>query len=135
MHRHFVAFYSPGTFVAENTQLPIDAWDVSVAKKMARGIIERHGATPYGFRFITRSRGDQDLDSRVTAKSGMYFLGGTVETLDDVKAREPKESILVSNMECNGWDRVITTTNGWKWTQTFEKDDVVLGWDPLRKNA
>ena len=126
---HFVTFYSPGTFVAEDSTLPIDSWDVIVAKKMAVGIKERHGATPYGFRFTTRSRGPKDLDSKVTATSGMYYLGGKVETLAQVKARATKDDrILISNMEINRWERIITNGNSWSWTQPLEATDIVLDW-------
>jgi hypothetical protein len=59
----------------------------------------------------------------------LYYLGGTVETLEEVKARATdKERILISNMEINKWDRVITNTNSWKWTQPLEPDDIVLDW-------
>src|SRR5208337_1301855 len=115
--KHFVTFYSPGTFVSEQTEKPIDSWDIEKAKKMARKIKERYDATPYGFRFSTRSRGDKDLDSKVTATSPMYYLGGKVETLAEVKARATEEDrILVSNMEINGYERIITNTNSWKCT-------------------
>jgi hypothetical protein len=76
MEKHFVEFLSPGTFFAEITTVPIESWDTKKAQELAHGISERHSATPYGFRFITRSRGQDDLDSKVTARSGMYFLGG-----------------------------------------------------------
>jgi len=126
---HFVTLFSPGTFVAEATTRPIASWDIEEAKRIARGIKERHAATPYGFQFTTRSREERDLDSRVTATSPLYYLGGTIETLDDVKARATeKERILVSNMEGNGWDRIITNTNSWKWTQPLHPTDVVLEW-------
>jgi len=126
---HFVTFYSPGTFVAEETTKPIYAWDVERAKEMARDITERYNATPYGFQFSTRSRGEADLDSHVTARSPLYYLGGKVETLAEVKARaDPKEKILVSNMEGNGWKKVITNTNSWRWTQPLQPTDVVLEW-------
>ena len=49
MQKHFVTFYSPGTFVAETSCLPIDSWNVDEAREMAHGIKERHGATPWGF--------------------------------------------------------------------------------------
>lgn len=94
---------------------------------MARSIVERYGAKPYAFRFSTRSRADDELDSRETDHSPMYFLGGKVETLAQVKARATeKDSILVSNMEDNGYDRVITTTKGYRCTQPLGEDDVVL---------
>ena len=125
--KHFVTFYSPGTFVAETTERPIPSWDVTEAQRMARSIKERYGATPYAFRFSTRSRGAKDLDSRVTRTSGFYYLHGKVETLAEIEARnDPNERILRDNMRGNGWDRVVTNTKGYRWTQPLEKDDVVL---------
>lgn len=130
MKAHFVEFLSPGTFVAESTQRPIPSWDVGAAVEMARSIKERHNAIPYGFRFSTRERSDSDLDSKVTKRSGIYYLGGKVETLAEVEVRnDPLEDILRSNMRCNGWSRIVTNTNSWKWTQPLEDDDVVLDVD------
>lgn len=128
MKAHFVTFYSPGSFVAEDNTKPIDSWDVDKARKMAEAITERYGAIPYGFRFTTRSRGPDELDSKVTATSPFYYLPHCkVETLEEIARRDdPAESILRSNMRINGWDRVVTTTKGWKWTQPLDKDDVVL---------
>ncbi|MBZ5662727.1 MAG: hypothetical protein LAO08_20185 [Acidobacteriia bacterium] len=132
MKVHFVTFYSPGTFVAEESVKPIPSWDVELAKTMALGIKERYGATPYGFRFSTRSRSEEDLDSRVTAESPRYFLGGTVETLAEVKARATtRDSILIANMENNGWDRCITNRNSFTSTHVLEPDDVVLDWPSI----
>ncbi len=126
---HFVTFYSPGTFVAEESTKPIDKWDVEAAKEMARGIREQYNAAPYGFRFTTRSRGAKDLDSKQTAQSPLYWLGGKVETLAEVKARATeKDRILVSNMEGNGYDQIITNNNSWRWTMPLGADDVVLDW-------
>jgi hypothetical protein len=131
MKQHFVTFYSPGTLFAEQTSEPIASWDTQEAMRMARHIKERHGATPYGFAFSTRERNDSELDSRETTRSGMYFLGGKIETLEDVKARNsPDEHILRANMECNGWNRIITNTNSWKITQPLRENDVVLEWNP-----
>src|ERR1035437_7684313 len=101
VEKHFVTFYSPGTFVAEDTEKSIDSWDIEKAKKMARSIKERHGACPYGFRFTTRGRSSEDLDSKIVKTSPLYWLGGKVETLAEVEARRTKDdSILISNMEC-----------------------------------
>ena len=127
MKQHFVTFYSPGTFFSEQTEKPIDSWDVDAAVQMAKGVKERYGATPYGFRFSTRSRGPDDLDSKVTKQSAMYYIGGKVETLEEIAARnDPKESILLSNMRCNKWKRVWTSTTGWKVTQPLERGDTVI---------
>ena len=127
MQRHFVEFLSPGTFVSESSELPIDSWNVDVAVKMAADICERHGARPYGFRFTTRGRKDNELDSRVIDKSGIYYLGGSVETAEEILARnDPKEEILRSNIRCNDYKRIITNTNSWRFTTALNADDVVL---------
>ncbi len=127
MEQHFVTFYSPGTFVAETSERPIDAWSIDAALAFARDIKERHGATPYGFRFTTRSRGPNDLDSKVSATSPMHYFGVKVETLEQVKARATEsDRILIGNMEGNGWDRIVTTTSGWRWTQPLGSDDIVV---------
>lgn len=130
MRKHFVRFYSPGTFVAETTEREIDSWNIDKAKEMARSCKERHGATPYGFRFVTYERKDNELNSK-TETSNMYFLGGKIRHIDFIiLENNPEERILISNMKNNGWDRVIENTNSYKITQPLEKDDVVLDWTP-----
>lgn len=127
IEKHFVTYYSPGTFVAETSEKPIDRWDTDLAVQIARDIKERYGAKPYGFQFSTRRREDDDLDSKVSETSGMYFLGGKVETLADVEARnDPNDSTLIANMRCNGYARIVTNTNSWRWTQPLRDNDVVL---------
>lgn len=127
MKKHFVTFYSPGTFLAETTEKPIRSWSIPTAKKMAAQVVERYGAVPYGFRFSTRTRGKDDLDSKVTERSPFYFINCKIETLEEIEQRaDPKESTLLANMKCNGWDRVATTTKGWRWTQPVDDTDVVL---------
>lgn len=127
MEKHFVEFLSPGTFVSESTVKDIAAWDVDAAKMMAGDIHERYGARPYGFRFLTRTRGPDDLDSKVSARSGIYYLGGTVRSLADVKRDNlPDEDILRFNMEANGYGRIVTNDNSWRFTAPLADDDVVL---------
>jgi hypothetical protein len=127
MKQHFVTFYSPGTFVAETTTKPIADWNVDGAVAIASQLTERHGAKPYGFRFTTRGRSDADLDSKVIATGPMHFIGGKVETLAEIESRaDPDDAILLSNMRCNGYDRVWTSTQGWRWTQPLGADDVVV---------
>jgi hypothetical protein len=127
MKKHFVTFFSPGTFVAETTTKEIDLWDVERAMEMSGEVLERYDALPYGFQFTTRERGDSDFDSKEVARSGMYYLGGEVLTIDDLKKQnDPSNRILISNMEINGWDRVVVNKNSWSWTQPLKDDDVVL---------
>ena len=129
MKQHFVTFCSPGTFVSETSQSPITSWDVNEAKVMAKGIKERHGATPYGFYFSTRERKEDELDSKVVKTSPMHYLGGKVETLEEVKARnDPKEETLRWNMETNGYNRIIINTNSYKSTFPLKDEDIILQW-------
>ena len=128
MQKHFVVLLSPGTFVDEETMREIDSWDTGQAMEMAGGVLERYGATPYGFRFITRARGPNDLDSMVVARSRTYFLGGKVETLEEVEARnDPSERILRINMKTGGFS-VVVNTNSWKTVKPLMEGDVVLDW-------
>lgn len=127
MKKHFVEIFSPGSFVAETSLKEIDSWDTQEAMKMAHSIVERHNSRPYGFRFVTRGRGANDLDSKVVDTSPMYFLGGTVLTLADIKAENnPDNRILITNMEVNKWPRVIRNLNSWSATLPLQDDDVVL---------
>ena len=124
MEKHFVEFFSPGSFVAEITEKPIDSWAVDKAVAMSTKITERYGAKPYAFRFITKSRSDEDLDSKVTKISGMYYINCKIQTIRDL---DPvNDSILISNMRCNKWDRIVTSTKGYRWTQPLRAGDVVL---------
>lgn len=124
MRKHFVTFFSPGTFVAETSEKPISGWRVAEALGMVSKIEERYGARPYGFQFSTRARGPRDLDSKVVRRSHMYYLPHCrVIALKDVPT---KEEILRSNMKNNGWDRVVQTTKGWAWSQPFNETDVLL---------
>lgn len=122
---HFVTFFSPGTFVAETTTEPIDSWNPAAALLRARQIIERHGASPYGFRFTTRTRTDADLDSKVSATSPMYYFGVKIETLAEVQAREP-DSILAQNMRINRIALIVTTTGGYRSAAQLKPEDIVL---------
>ena len=125
--QHYVQFASPGTFVPETRLEKIDKWDVDEAVRMARSVTERHGATPYGFQFVTRGRMDDELDSKVIETSNFYYLGGKVETLEEIEARNaPDEEILRSNMRCNGYDRVLVNNNSFRSVLPLRKEDVIL---------
>ena len=124
MKQDFVTFYSPGTMVAEHRTIEIASWNVTKALEMMTDIEERHGARPYGFMFMTKKRGFRDFEPKVIKRSGMYYVNCKVQTLEDVEADGPV--VLAQNMRSNGWDRVVTTTEGWLWTQPLQEGDTVL---------
>lgn len=131
--KDFVVFMSPGTLFHETTEREVDGWNVEAATNMARGITERHGATPFGFYFITRSRGPNDLDSKVSKKSGRYYLGGTIRTADEVLAgTDPSEEILRSNVRANRIKRILVNDNSWRFTTGLNDDDTVLDFTPSK---
>lgn len=84
----------------------------------------------YGFVFTTRSRDDDDLDSRVTSRSPTYFINCRVETFEEIVARNfSDERILRKNMRANGWDRLAITKSGWPTAVPIKTDDIVLDFD------
>jgi hypothetical protein len=130
--KHFVVFFSPGTLFSETSRKPIDAWDVPRAAAMAKDITERHGARPYAFRFATDLVADSVPDGEggtlnVTPKeidkSGMHYLDGQVLRYEDVPETE---TILRSNMRCNDYPLVVETRNGYRHTDIFHEDAVLV---------
>lgn len=125
--KHFVSFLSPGTFVSEESTVEVTSWNVDSAITKAREVIARHGAKPYGFRFKTVELVDNGWKQRTVKESGIYYLGGRIRTVQEVKAAAKKdEEILLWNMENNGYDMVIENTNSYKVTMPFRKDDTLL---------
>lgn len=134
--KHSVTFYSPGTLFSESSTKEIDSWDTKKAVEMAESIMERYNAKPYAFVFRTMKTHDDVSDGeggflKVEAKkekeSGYYFLGGKLETYDDVvKRNDPKEEILRSNMRANEYWIVCVNTNSFKSTLPFGEEDKIV---------
>lgn len=130
LEKHFVTFYSPGTFVAETNIEEIDSWDVEEACKRAKKIKQRYDARPFAFDFQTRGREENELDSRVLRRSPTYYINGKVFTLEDIEAEnDPRNKTLLTNMRCNGWDRIVRTNNSWAHTDIFADDDQIVNVD------
>lgn len=127
MKKNFVTFFSPGTFFSEETTKEIDEWNVDLAMEMAKDIYERYDAKPYGFKFYTRERNENDFDSKETNRSGLFYLGGKVFTVKELEDKnDPEDSILIMNMKGNGYDRCVVNTNSWKFTGMLSDGDTVL---------
>lgn len=127
VQQHFVTFYSPGTFFQESSSEPIESWDVDEALRRATKIVERHGARPYAFRFSTRGRTANDLDSKVIKSSPLHFFGINVRTQADViRDNLPNEQILRDNMRINKVARIAAAREGWKTAIPIDDEDIVL---------
>lgn len=134
--KHFVTFESPGTFVHETSTRSIASWNIPAAARMATKIIERYGARPFAFYFETQLVADPVPDGeggtlkvlpKTVKRSGRYFLNATLETVDEIAARnDPSERILVLNMDGNDWPIVAVSTNGWRSVQPFNVEDFVV---------
>jgi hypothetical protein len=127
MEKHFIEFYSPGTIISETNLIEINSWDVNKAVELSKNIVQRHNSKPYGFKFITKSRNEYDLDSKIIKQSNFYYLGGKIKTLTELKAENnQKDKILINNMECNGWNKIIENNNSWKITLPLNETDIIL---------
>lgn len=112
---------------------------------MAKNITERYNArpigtsiagTPHSFRFSTQLEADPvpdgeggmlKVEPKEVESTGLFFIGGTLRTLDEVKKKnDPKEEILRSNMECNNMSVIIENCNSWKFTGGFSEQDCIV---------
>lgn len=114
---HYVEFYYPGFLFCETESKKVKERDFTKIK-LPKGC--------YGFRFYdiaSEKKKEIALTSHRLNISGMFFTG-EIWSLQDVKEKLPDSKILISNMECNGWDKVVKTRMGNM--LPFEKDDVLL---------
>ena len=68
----------------------------------------------YGFKFYDMEVVNKDseiLQGKRKNISNIYYKG-EVYILEDVRRSFPNEDILISNMKCNGWGKVIKTCCG-----------------------
>lgn len=136
MRKHQVTFYSPGTLFSESSIYDIDSWDTAKAVELAEKVMERYNAKPYGFVFETvivaedvpdGEGGTLKVQSKLVKKSGIHFLGGRLETYDDVLDRnDKKEEILRSNMRGNEMWIVCVNDNSWRSTIPFDEKDCIV---------
>lgn len=132
--KHYVEFYSPGTFFHESSRREIESWSIAAACQMAVSIKERYDAKPYGFRFITMivaepvpdgEGGMLKVEPKEVAKSPLHYLGGTVKLYHDI-ADVPENRTLRSNMRCNREPVAIENCNSWRFTGFFGEDELIV---------
>jgi len=136
LNKHFVQFYSPGTFMPEVSEKVVRSWNPKRATALARDIVERYGAKPFGFRFITRrcatpiddgEGGKLNVEPKEIKRSGIYYIEGCIETIDQVMARnDPSEERLRDNMRINEIKKVVITKNGYRSVHPFNDGDNIV---------
>ena len=119
MKVNYVEYLCVGSFFSESVIKKIDSKDIN----LARASMPNGG---FGFRFFEKE--EQMIDGeQLTGKPKNYskwFYIGEKLSLNDVKYKYPDKTILISNMEMNGWSHVVKTKFG-QFMQ-METGDVVL---------
>lgn len=117
MLKHYVQFSYPGVIVNEYEVKEVEKRDAALITVPA-------GACAY--RFFDRTEiilNGEKLVGEPKNFSPLTYLGKAY-TLKQVKAEFPESKMLISNMECNGFKRVVRTRCG-NW-QPLSEDDVVI---------
>jgi hypothetical protein len=115
----YVRFFSPGSFCANEWTMPMKSVDPSAVV---------WPDTAYAFTMHERVDmldGPETFKGEAKQIGPMYYHPDSrVATQADVAARgDPRDRILVSNMEGNGWPAVIYSRWG-NWPQPYEADKV-----------
>ena len=119
MKKHFITFLYPGTFFPEESTQEVDSWDPEPWRNWQASLTYK----PFCFYFTTRERGEGDLDSHQTAKSGRYYLGGEVVHVDQIP-KDDNNRILISNLsQYEGKVGIRCLTGNW---QPFTPEDTLL---------
>jgi hypothetical protein len=119
MHKrttHYVIFWHPGSFVAEESKRPVESAD-------PRKVTWPDNA--YAFRLFRREDvidGDKTYEGKPEQIGPIYYHpDSVVQSLDEARTNPKATSILISNMECNAWAQIIWTRWG-NWPQPFDAE-------------
>lgn len=117
MLKHYVQFSYPGAFFSEHST-------EEIAERNAELVKVPEGA--FAYQFYDREEVEVDgetLRGECKNYSGFTYFGKAY-TLEEVKSEFPQYTTLISNMECNGWNKVVRTRRG-NW-QPIEEGDIVI---------
>lgn len=124
MIKDFVTFLFPGVFWSEDATYEIEGFDFERAIELYKELKLK----PFAFYFTKFERGEEDWNPKEIERSGKYYINGDIKTLEDVKAEnDPRNQILIDNMICNRWDKIIVTRCGN--CQPFFDTDVNMRFD------
>ncbi len=116
----FARFYTPGAFVADSWDVPIQSADPLSIRWPENAhsfeIIEKHTIKDKdGFEL----HGEKGVDGKM-----YYHPDSTIKTAKEILDREG-ESILYRNMDANGWQSVIFSRWG-NWPQPYYPEKMVI---------
>ena len=117
MLKHYVEFIYPGSFCSD-----YDCREATSEELNGRVEIPNRS---YGYRFFEREEqttSEEVLRGERKNHGGWHFLGEEY-SLERIKAEQSDKTTLISNMECNKWDRVVKCPQGF--IQMDEKDVVL----------
>lgn len=104
MLKTYVEFFFPGSFMSETSTTEVS--DRSTPTHVPPN------AFAYRFHEIEEVTLDgEKLKGNAKNYSGMHYFGQAF-TLSQVKEQFPTQKILISNMECNGWKKIVRTKIG-----------------------
>ncbi len=116
--KYYVEYSFPGSFFSNYETKEMEHCSVLAEEKAPDG--------SYAFKFFTVEESeDGSLTGHRKPVGGIYYLSGArTYTLPELKASFPNEEILIGNMECNNWKKLVKTKLGNY--QPFNKEDVIL---------
>lgn len=103
--KQYVEFMYPGAFFSETEVREVKERDPTKLE-VPQGC--------FGYRFFERQEvqeGGETLFGQPRNYSGTTYFGKAM-TIADVKREMPDAKTLISNMENNGWDKVVKTRRG-----------------------
>lgn len=117
MHKrivHYVTFWSPGSFVANEQTVSVESADPRKVK---------WPDSAYAFRMFRREDvidGDKTYQGKPEQIGPIYYHpDSTVQSYEQAKGNLKATAILLDNMRINGWDQIIWTRWG-NWPQHFD---------------
>lgn len=112
----FIRFFYPGVLFSETSDKEVPRRDPNATREFPKSC--------YAFRFydideetVEAFGRKETIRDKAKNWSPTYYLGGEILNKAEVKRRGMK--IAHTNMECNGWDRVVLTRYG----QVFPVED------------
>lgn len=117
----YVEFFFPGSLFAESTTKKVKTRDVSKIKVPKNA---------FRFRFFDKHIYSETIDEielkneKVTNESPVYYYGGKVYTIAELKREFPNEKTLIGNIESYKCKKAICCRTG-NW-QPFGETDILI---------